>query len=171
MSGSVSMIDGHIDPDRNGMTDKESYPPLQYVDEDYNHIEITSRPTDKEIIKALEDFVKEQKAGYITVLEFGDKRDVSLEKELDLLASVFDLINRQQAEIERLTINMNAFGLGMKQEKERADTIRAEAIKEFAEKLERIKRPRSLMFESDYMFTVTMMEIDNLVKEMVGENK
>ena len=46
------------------------------------------------------------------------------------MINALELINRQKAEIERLTINMNAFGLGMKREKERADTARAEAIKE-----------------------------------------
>jgi hypothetical protein len=77
----------------------------------------------------------------------------------------------QQAEIERLEglskhhqFLINELNIGIAE-------LRAEAIKEFAEKLERIKRPRSLIFESDYMFTVTMMEIDNLVKEMVGEDK
>ena len=54
---------------------------------------------------------------------------------IDLNELALDLINRQQAEIERLTVNMNAFGLGMKREAERADTARAEAIKEFAERL------------------------------------
>jgi hypothetical protein len=47
-----------------------------------------------------------------------------------------DQINEQLEEIERLTINMNAFGLGMKREKERADTTRAEAIKEFADEID-----------------------------------
>ena len=70
-----------------------------------------------------------------------------------------DQINEQIEEIERLTINMNAFGLGMKREKERADTIRAEAIKEFAERLKGLKE----------MPLITNNDIDNLVKEMVGE--
>lgn len=44
------------------------------------------------------------------------------------------IVEEKQAEIERLTINMNAFGLSAIREKERADTARAEAIKEFADK-------------------------------------
>ena len=44
-------------------------------------------------------------------------------------------VAKMKAEIERLTVNMNAFGLGMKREKERADTARADGIKEFAERL------------------------------------
>lgn len=98
--------------------------------------------TDKEIIKALEYY-----------------------QSIDIIKSGLDLINRQQATIERLTINMNAFGLGMKREKERADTIRAEAIKEFADKM------KGVIPEIDDTYIERIVEdyIDNLVKEMVGE--
>lgn len=62
-----------------------------------------------------------------------------LNKELDELAEehsdlivekdqLFDIAEKQKKDIEQLTINMNAFGLGMKREKERADN----AIREFA---------------------------------------
>ena len=77
------------------------------------------------------------------------------------------LINRQQAEIERLTINMNAFGLGMKKEKERADTIRAEAIKEFAEGVKKLTERTT--FADCWSEGGFLESIDNLVKEMVGE--
>lgn len=50
--------------------------------------------------------------------------------EDNLKQDCIDLINRKNTEIERLTITMNAFGLGMKRESERADSARAEAIKE-----------------------------------------
>ena len=83
-----------------------------------------------------------------------------------------DQINEQIEEIERLTINMNAFGLGMKREKERADTIRAEAIKEFIEKL------KDLSYDSDlydrngrWVKAVTVEEIDETYKEMMGDDK
>ena len=76
-----------------------------------------------------------------------------------------DLINRQKAEIERLTINMNAFGLGMKREKERADTARAEAIKEFAERVK-----LDFYYEFDEIIPSIMADkIDNLAKEMTEE--
>jgi hypothetical protein len=100
-----------------------------------------------------------------------------------LYKATIDLINRQQAEIERLTINMNAFGLGMKQEKERADTIRAEAIKEFVEKLQE-KADDIGIDEDGFLFTISAEWkiwfrvgdwceeiIDNLVKEMAGDDK
>ena len=51
-----------------------------------------------------------------------------------LKKDALDLINRQQAEIENLTVNMNAFGRGMQIEAEKVKTAKAEAIKEFAEK-------------------------------------
>jgi hypothetical protein len=84
---------------------------------------------------------------------------------------ILDLINRQQAEIERLEYEIMKTKLEKHLLNETVEEIKSEAIKEFAEKLERIKRPRSLIFESDYMFTVTMMEIDNFVKEMVGDSQ
>ena len=126
--------------------------------------------TDKEIIKALECCADNQHC-WLCVLR--DREDDCYELE----KSALDLIKRQQAEIERLTINMNAFGLGMKQEKERADTIRAEAIKEFAERLKE-KAHTQPIFDTycgnKYMGDVSKVyvaDINNLVKEMVGEGK
>jgi RNase H-fold protein (predicted Holliday junction resolvase) len=89
-----------------------------------------------------------------------------------LQQNALDLINRQQEEIERLTINTNAFGLGMKQEKERADTIRAEAIKEFAERLkEKVPlKPNYHDFVKE-LIKIIHTNIDNLAKEMAGEDK
>ena len=58
---------------------------------------------------------------------------------------------------------MNAFDLGMKREKERADTIKAEAIKEFANRL-KIAYIDTPMNYYDIEKTIT-----NLVKEMVGD--
>jgi hypothetical protein len=81
-------------------------------------------------------------------------------------------IDCQQAEIYRLTINMNAFGLGMKQEKERADQIKSEAIKEFAERLKNEKHiclpPDGYPIdENDWV--IYEADIDNLVKETMGK--
>jgi hypothetical protein len=85
----------------------------------------------------------------------------------ELIEDTLDLINSQQEEIERLTINMNAFGLGMKQEKERADTIRAEAIKEFAERL----KERGFWDRTYHLKIYLVADINNLAIEMVGEDK
>ena len=127
--------------------------------------------TDNEIIKAFKLCVTndyfEHNCKECSFKQFGDVcMDV-------LCRQVLDLINRQKAEIERLTVNMNAFGLGMKRESERADTARAEAIKEFAERL------KENVFLADVSFgygkecwedAVAVIEIDNLVKEMVGDD-
>lgn len=86
------------------------------------------------------------------------------------LPDLLVVIDSQQAEIEKLTINMNAFGLGMKREKERADQIKAEAIKEFAERLKnfgyKICKPNG-----DWVTVVKEINIDNLLKEMEGDDK
>ena len=118
--------------------------------------------TDNEIIKALECCINEDN----DFMACGNKGCAFMECKMGkdrecqyyMMKSVLNLINRQKAEIERLTINMNAFGLGMKREAERADTARAEAIKEVAERLKETI--------DDYPYV-----IDRLVKEMVGEGK
>lgn len=66
-----------------------------------------------------------------------------------------DLINRQQAEIERLRENNKAIMQTI------AD-VHTEAIKEFAEELSK----RSIGIRSNFDFK---SDIDNLVKEMIGE--
>ena len=132
--------------------------------------------TDKEIIKALGVCISDldcTKCPYTNVLKCSIERDC------------IDLINRQQAEIERLTVNMNAFGLGMKREAERANTARAEAIKEFAERLNaqfsnmenqppsdrmiiRINEVKSLM---DWILhDITKQAIAEVAKEMTEGN-
>ena len=99
------------------------------------------------------------------ILNINQRR--TIKRMLDFIDGQENYIKSQQAEIERLTINMNAFGLGMKREKERADTTRAEAIKEFAEKL------KDVFTTIDGTFECCEVEeyIDNLVKEMAGEDK
>lgn len=83
----------------------------------------------------------------------------------ELNKKALDLINRQRAAIEKLTINMNAFGLGMKREKENADIAKAKAIKEFAERLKETK------FKHDNDYIIYAENIDVLVKEMVGDTE
>lgn len=104
--------------------------------------------TDKEIIQALEYY-----------------------QSIDIIKSGLDLINRQQAEIERLTINMNAFGLGMKQEKERADTIKAEAIKEFWSRLQGIAYQSSDWSHGEHPMVVELDDAEEIYEEMVGEQE
>jgi hypothetical protein len=149
--------------------------------------------TDKEIIQAFEDFVREQTAGYTSVLEFGDKRDASIEKELDLLDSVFDLINRKQAEIEILQNNL---AISKKETKRYAtrrveedwivtshraifkgkerQSIKEEAIKEFIDRLK--KRSHLVLPPFGYHicadeWVIYEEDIDDTYNEMVGEQE
>ncbi len=89
---------------------------------------------------------------------------------------VLDLINRQQAEIERLQSawfkkeeTMQMIAKEKQQYFDELQTARAEAIKEFAERLDdslckNIGPSRKLYWKIS-------ADIDNLVKEMVGESK
>lgn len=78
------------------------------------------------------------------------------------------LIECQKSEIERLTINMNAFGLGMKREKERADTARAEAIREFAERL--ISKYSTWHMNSEISVDMFVCDVKRLAKELTEGN-
>lgn len=84
--------------------------------------------TDNEIIKALEEERAMLDNGYSTYLMYGGKKDAQMEKEIDLISNALDLINRQQAEIERLNGNLFTISNACKQR-------RNEAIKEFADRL------------------------------------
>ena len=66
--------------------------------------------------------------------------------------SLHDAYQDQKAEIERLIVNMNAFGLGMKAEKERADN----AIKEFAK----------FLIDNSTDGSIAISDLPDLVKEM-----
>ena len=89
------------------------------------------------------------------------------EKTTKTIINLQELLAEQKAEIERLTINMNAFGLGMKREKERADTAKSEAIKEFAERLKKAKQYSLERHEN----IVPVAVVDWIVKEMVGDTE
>lgn len=93
--------------------------------------------------------------------------------------AALDLINLQKAEIERLkreneilSVNADtAFQDGLNEARdlyatEAENEIKAEAIREFAERL----KDKSLT-KWDYHEAVDVEEIDNLVKEMVGETE
>ena len=106
---------------------------------------------DNDIIKALEHCID------------GCNSLCPLHKNLDcrnrLCLNALDLINRQQAEIERLKI-------------EKDNLIRtyaecqAEAVKEFAERLKASYRENKFAYDAECMCE----EVDNLLKEMVGED-
>lgn len=87
----------------------------------------------------------------------------------ELNEKALDLITRQQVEIERLnTENMltmserNAFRASFYEVSKQLKTAKSEAVKEYAERLKEKKREldRFILYDED---------IDNLVKEMVGD--
>ena len=112
--------------------------------------------TDNEIIKALNEA---DGLEHICINCMDNKGKSTTVKVIDIV----DLINHQQAEIERLQSRLK------KERHQFADLgkmyseIRAEAIKEFAERLKE-KNGIYNSFAIEYI-------IDNLVKEMVGDDK
>ena len=103
--------------------------------------------TDNEIIKALEHCMDCDCIGCPNNIR--DNCD-GVESE------VLDLINRQKAEIERLL--------------QKLQQPQSEAIKEFAERLkDRYPYEDSIYLETTYEMFYS--EIDEIVKEMVGEDK
>lgn len=117
--------------------------------------------TDNEIIKALECCAN------------ADCRNCPRWSELwyrgrcaDFLPSVLDLINRQRAEIEELTARNERQKYAIKVY--HIGETRSEAIKEFAEV---VKANRHKLFNYIYSSIGFGEQIDNLVKEMVGEQE
>ena len=89
-----------------------------------------------------------------------------------------DLINRQKAEIQKLqidnkklTVNMNAFGAGMKRLAKDLKNAKAEAIKEFAERLKECAYQSSDWSHGEHPYVVEKDDIDRLVEEMLGEQE
>lgn len=124
--------------------------------------------TDNEIKKALEEHYRQVDAGYSTHLEYGGKGDEHEEKYIYMLRDALDLINRQQAEIETLRVNVKASKRIIQRLKERILMSKAEAIKEFVKQLKKEK-----YYGSNRMgygaWVVELDDIDNLAKEKVGD--
>ena len=75
-------------------------------------------------------------------------------------------ITFQQAEISRLRKEVNLVSIQFQDLQERTDKIKVEAYKEFAEKLKKKALPKC-----DWDDCVDVEDIDNLLKEMEGEEK
>lgn len=100
--------------------------------------------TDNEIIKAFKDFLNEQADGYTDHVETGGERYEFIEKELELLKETDNLINHQKAENKRLREEKSKlenkideiYPLVM-QLPNAMQQAKAEAIKEFAERVQK----------------------------------
>lgn len=84
----------------------------------------------------------------------------------EILRDALDLINRQQAEIEQWKEEANRYQNLYCMSEDDIGKAKSEAVKEFAERL----KDKSLT-KWDYHDAVDIEEIDNLVKEMVGDTE
>ena len=122
--------------------------------------------TDKEIIKALEHCFK-------TEMDCDgcpyDYPDVCY---LDVKRDAFDLIKRQQEEIDRLKELFNQQQEIIADLEWTVSVSKAEAIKEFAERLKEKAKAELISSWDKHLYTIeeiiTTQQVDNLVKEMVG---
>lgn len=120
--------------------------------------------TDNEIIKALECCAN---YGLFKCLKC-PKRGTSKTCMYDLSKEAIDLINRKQAEVERLSKLVIEKHTENNRLHDYLQYTRADAIKEFAEKIDKILCLQ--IGPSRSLFWKISGEIDNLVKEMVGDN-
>lgn len=107
-----------------------------------------------------------------TVLFLQIARDLKVTEttiRIEIVKTLYDLINRQQAEIERLTAerdNEHRCYLhiceDLKQAVNRNITAKSEAIKDFAERL------KEKFGISDVIVTIDSKDIDELAKENIG---
>ena len=111
--------------------------------------------TDNEIIKALENIINEKIGCCAEDCAFYDGKVHSCEQTIAKYS--LDLINRLKAEIERLNNTIYTF-------EKHFEFVKAEAVKEFAESLKTKERPTFPL-----AMVIDVYEIDNLVKEMVGD--
>ena len=126
-------------------------------------MKICEAMTDEDVKKAMLHCAKHGTCERCTLyIEDDDRCDCSSVLKLAAL----NIINCQHAEIERLTLEYAGFEAGVKHI---IKSIKAEAIKEFAERLkEHAYRLPTSFFE---IKAVNESWIDAILKEMVGESK
>ena len=122
--------------------------------------------TDNEIIKALECCTDES---YENCNECPYSTDTLSCERLKLLEDSLDLINSLKAEIERLKKEVSVARDAYISIQDRYEHTKTEAYKEFAERLNE-KAQIADCFDS-YNMVVGTHFIDNLLKEMVGEEE
>ena len=121
--------------------------------------------TDNDIIKALECCTDES---YENCNECPYSIDAERCERMKLLEDILDLINHQKAEIERLKKEIQTTKDAYIMLQTKNAIIKSETVKEFAERL----KEKSFKTIRNYGLTkdvVEVCDIDNLVKEMVGE--
>ena len=117
--------------------------------------------TDKKALEVLKSWLQ-------LAYQNADGTDECCAELYEALQTVFALINRQKAEIERLKGSVIINNIMQIQKIKREAKV--EAIKEFAERL----KEKSFKTIRNYGLTKDVVEvstINNLLKEMVGEEK
>ena len=116
--------------------------------------------TDNEIVNSLKEYI-----------DFSEKMGLSYSTIIYIpkLKNVLDLINRLQAENERLKLEcgLAKFDKYKAEFEEFRTEIETKAYKEFAERL----KEKLYIDDDNFNPIVTETEIDNLLKELVGEEK
>lgn len=129
--------------------------------------------TDEEIIKALMcHFNEELDEDPFQCVDCPLYNDTSPSCTEALKSYALDLINHQKSEIERLQKEVNLVSIQFQDLQERTNEVKAEAYKEFAEKLKRHIDVGHLISPSkDICFSEVLVVkiVDRVLKEMVGE--
>jgi hypothetical protein len=86
-----------------------------------------------------------------------------------MLPDALSLINRQKAEIERLEGERQEFRCVIDDLSNQVNTAKAEAIKDFAERLKERKYQSSDWSHGEHPYVVEESDIDDVLDEMVGE--
>jgi 7-keto-8-aminopelargonate synthetase-like enzyme len=129
---------------------------------------MTDKLTDEQIIKALECCNSTERGRCLNKCPY---YNYSASCTQSMINDALDLINRKdkriaelQAENDRLQKAIKVQDIMIEQQDYKLKTAKSEAIKEFAERL------KEKAYINNYcVYVVTNDEIDNLVKEMVGE--
>ena len=123
--------------------------------------------TDEQIIKTLEEYLQKSQN-----IKYGARQKILV--DADFLKEVLDLNNRQKAEIERLENSLSTFKSCYESLTDMYENAKSEAIKEFAERLKEKQQSVKARFGfgGEYISNGVMCtDIDNLVKEMVGDTE
>lgn len=119
---------------------------------------------DNEIIKALEVCVRiHNDCDNCPLLEYSQATDECM---TEAMSNALNLINRQKAEIERLN---SPYEMQVEASKKLENSIKAEAVKEFATDIINNILPKYMQGHSEQALKISLA-ISERVKEMVGEN-
>ena len=127
-------------------------------------------PTDSEIIKAYEDLTSNQQLNLFRNLYYND--GFSTEKGIvaNAINDILPKYCKQQEEIDSLRADLKRVYAERDAYICTSNFMKSEAVKEFAKRLEEYSYESMGNYGISHM-VVSVKDIDNLVKEMVGENE